>query len=271
MPELAAKPWYQSKTIWGAIIMFLAVGLKYFTGKELDTASQKELVDLLVILGGLIGSGLAIWGRIAAKKPISAGKNGKAIIICLALSMLVFSAGCGGKLSKKSGSLTCPADRKTPCKFRGQDVAPGATVTWNDEITDASEYYAMLQGFEKIRKPIFAINGANKISMTASAGKSISLKIYQTRQNWPVTHQHQDLRWKHAAQMVSQAGAVVTAGLGFYFGYKTVDAIVNSSGGVLGSGGTPSVNNSGSGNVNVGTGNTGTVNQNPSTVTTTVP
>lgn len=63
MPEL--KPWYQSKTVWGALIAVGASMLK-LAGVELADGMQEELADGAVSLAGTLGGLLALYGRISA-------------------------------------------------------------------------------------------------------------------------------------------------------------------------------------------------------------
>ena len=63
----AAKPWWQSRAIWGAI-MTAAAGLAGLAGYSIDAPAATEAVIGLV---SLIGAGLAWWGRVQAERPIS--------------------------------------------------------------------------------------------------------------------------------------------------------------------------------------------------------
>lgn len=61
------KQWYQSKTVWGALIAILA-SLLPAMGMELDDGTQGQLADNLVSLAGAIGGLVAIYGRLTAEK-----------------------------------------------------------------------------------------------------------------------------------------------------------------------------------------------------------
>ncbi|MFN7011130.1 MAG: hypothetical protein ACK4PN_13955 [Allorhizobium sp.] len=69
---LDAKPWYQSKTVWGALIAIAAPLLKQ-AGVELGLAEQANLADALTTIVGALGGVLAIYGRVTAKGPIDKG------------------------------------------------------------------------------------------------------------------------------------------------------------------------------------------------------
>ncbi|TNM65637.1 hypothetical protein [Aliirhizobium smilacinae] len=68
------KNWYQSKTIWGALIAVAASGL-HLAGLEIGAADQAELADIAVTLTGATGGLLALYGRLVATGSIG-GKGG---------------------------------------------------------------------------------------------------------------------------------------------------------------------------------------------------
>ena len=59
------KNWYQSKTIWGALIAVAASALQ-LAGLEIGAAEQAELADIAVTLTGAVGGLLALYGRLVA-------------------------------------------------------------------------------------------------------------------------------------------------------------------------------------------------------------
>jgi hypothetical protein len=59
------KSWYQSKTVWGAVIAIAASAL-HMAGIELGSQAQSELVDIAVTLAGAAGGLLAVYGRVVA-------------------------------------------------------------------------------------------------------------------------------------------------------------------------------------------------------------
>ncbi|MBC7279854.1 hypothetical protein [Hoeflea sp.] len=63
------KPWWQSKTLWGALVTIgsAALGL---AGLDLGDADREALIELLTSLGAAIGGVIAIFGRIKAKSRI---------------------------------------------------------------------------------------------------------------------------------------------------------------------------------------------------------
>jgi hypothetical protein len=62
-----SKQWYQSKTVWGALIAILA-SLLQTAGVDFDVAGQDQLADNLVALSGAIGGLVALYGRMSAEK-----------------------------------------------------------------------------------------------------------------------------------------------------------------------------------------------------------
>lgn len=71
---LDIKPWYQSKTVWGALIAAGAPLLKHF-GLEFGLAEQGDLADALAALAGAAGGMLAVYGRVTATRPIDLGNR----------------------------------------------------------------------------------------------------------------------------------------------------------------------------------------------------
>ncbi|KGD85801.1 MULTISPECIES: hypothetical protein [Rhizobium/Agrobacterium group] len=59
------KAWYQSKTVWGALIA-VGASLLQVAGIELGADMQADLADIAVTLAGAAGGLLAIYGRISA-------------------------------------------------------------------------------------------------------------------------------------------------------------------------------------------------------------
>jgi hypothetical protein len=67
--EDAGRSWYQSRTVWGSLIA-MAAGLAGVFGKPVDPGLLSNAVDLLTTAGGLVGGGLALYGRAKASGPL---------------------------------------------------------------------------------------------------------------------------------------------------------------------------------------------------------
>lgn len=63
------KPWWQSKTLWGAIVAIVSSALG-LAGFELGDMDAEALTGLLTSLGAAIGGIIAIVGRLKAKSRI---------------------------------------------------------------------------------------------------------------------------------------------------------------------------------------------------------
>jgi hypothetical protein len=63
------KNWYQSKTVWGALIAVAASAL-HLAGLDVGADEQSELVNIAVTLAGATGGLLALYGRIVASGQI---------------------------------------------------------------------------------------------------------------------------------------------------------------------------------------------------------
>ncbi|MDX3973021.1 hypothetical protein [Shinella sp.] len=63
------KAWYQSRTVWGALIAILA-SLAHVAGVEVTAGDEGELADLVVSAAGTIGGLIALYGRISARRQV---------------------------------------------------------------------------------------------------------------------------------------------------------------------------------------------------------
>lgn len=66
---LDMKPWYQSKTVWGALIA-IAAPLLGQAGLQVGGAEEAEIADALTTLAGTVGGLLALYGRLTATKGV---------------------------------------------------------------------------------------------------------------------------------------------------------------------------------------------------------
>lgn len=67
MNETPEKPWWQSRTIWGSIIVMLAQ-LARLIDIDVDV---EGMTDAALSIATLIGALLAWWGRLQAAQPVS--------------------------------------------------------------------------------------------------------------------------------------------------------------------------------------------------------
>ena len=69
--EEDTKPWWQSRTIWGAIVTSLSL-LAYFLGlgNMLEPGKVSQIVDILLLLFGSGGIFTTVLGRYLAVKKI---------------------------------------------------------------------------------------------------------------------------------------------------------------------------------------------------------
>ena len=63
------KAWYQSRTVWGALIAIIA-SLANAAGLEVTAGDEGELADLVVSAVGTIGGLIALSGRISARRRV---------------------------------------------------------------------------------------------------------------------------------------------------------------------------------------------------------
>ena len=64
------KTWYTSKTVWGAIFAGAAAILNAFANVDISSAEVENLSQVAVDLVGVVGSAIAIYGRVVADKKI---------------------------------------------------------------------------------------------------------------------------------------------------------------------------------------------------------
>ncbi|MDH0615336.1 MULTISPECIES: hypothetical protein [unclassified Agrobacterium] len=65
----SSKAWYQSRTIWGALIAVFAP-LFSIAGLDLPAGMEGELAEGLVTVAGGIGGLIALYGRLSATRAI---------------------------------------------------------------------------------------------------------------------------------------------------------------------------------------------------------
>ena len=63
------KSWYESRTIWGALIAVLA-SLLGGVGIEFEQEAQSEFADAIIQLVSAFGAMLAVYGRLNATRVI---------------------------------------------------------------------------------------------------------------------------------------------------------------------------------------------------------
>jgi hypothetical protein len=63
------KAWYQSRTVWGALIAILA-SLANAAGIEITAGDEDELADLIVAAVGTAGGLIALFGRVSARRRV---------------------------------------------------------------------------------------------------------------------------------------------------------------------------------------------------------
>lgn len=71
----AVKNWYQSKTVWGALIA-VAASVLQVAGVDFGPDEQGQLADIAVTLAGAVGGLLALYGRLVATTSIG-GQEGR--------------------------------------------------------------------------------------------------------------------------------------------------------------------------------------------------
>jgi len=118
-----AKPWYLSAGVWGAFVTLLGSGLSLLKFR-LDPALLDDLRDWVLSLVTLLGSAVALYGRIRATRrlvmsapptdPAAKGQNwrmnaaGPLALLILPAALLAHASGCAS-LASPSASRRPPA------------------------------------------------------------------------------------------------------------------------------------------------------------------
>lgn len=64
------KVWYQSRSVIGSVVTILALICGLFN-LTVDEQAQSDIVNLTVVVVGVVGSEVSIWGRVTATKTIA--------------------------------------------------------------------------------------------------------------------------------------------------------------------------------------------------------
>lgn len=64
------KQWYESKTVWGALLA-VAASVVGALGISIDTTAQSDIADVMIQFVGAVGAMIAIYGRLSATEIIS--------------------------------------------------------------------------------------------------------------------------------------------------------------------------------------------------------
>lgn len=126
------KSWWQSKTIIGAVVSMVSTLLASF-GVAIAPEMQTEIVTTFVAFGGVIGSGLSIYGRIKASHTIT--KAAGTDLRSIALALLLF----GGLAF--AGPVACASY----AAYEAEDATPAQTVfalqsDYNAALATAAEF-----------------------------------------------------------------------------------------------------------------------------------
>lgn len=113
MNENEAKPWFQSRTIIGALVSLLCTAAGAI-GYQVAPELQGEITGVLISAGAVAGAALSIYGRLKATRPISAAGKGAATLAVafLLLGGLAF----GGPIACASAELAKASQPATPAQ-----------------------------------------------------------------------------------------------------------------------------------------------------------
>lgn len=104
-----SKPWWLSAGVWGAGASLVASGLSLFKIK-VDPALLNDLQQWVLSLAGLIGGGVALWGRLRATRRVRSALTPTALRL-LPLGFAFYLTGCTALQAPQGPYLA--ADRAT--------------------------------------------------------------------------------------------------------------------------------------------------------------
>lgn len=64
------KPWYMSRTVWGALVA-IAASIGGAFGIMITQADQVEIADTVLQIVGTVGGLIALYGRLSAQKVLT--------------------------------------------------------------------------------------------------------------------------------------------------------------------------------------------------------
>lgn len=136
MTHTPSKPWWQSRTIIGAVVSMLAM-IAGTAGVKIAPELQGEITTILLTLAGVVGSGLSIYGRIKADKPIAKPGAGAAKVMLAAMLL---------------GGLA----------FGGPVACASYTVATAEHVTDQQAVYAIQSDYNAALKAAAAYVESDK-------------------------------------------------------------------------------------------------------------
>lgn len=71
-PLNSTQPWYASRTIWAIVVTAILPMVSAVLHVTISDADAQQIVAVAAGAGTLVGSGLAIYGRVVATKTITA-------------------------------------------------------------------------------------------------------------------------------------------------------------------------------------------------------
>lgn len=91
------KPFWQSMTLWGVVVIMASTAAKQLFGVDIGTEMQNELAAWLVDGATWAGSGLVLWGRLRAKTQVRMTiRSNPNIFMGLLFVPLLALGGCAG-------------------------------------------------------------------------------------------------------------------------------------------------------------------------------
>lgn len=99
------KPWYQSTSIWGAVVaLFASLGSLVHLHVSNDPNLANDLTNWLTSLATILGAGVALYGRIRATKQVqSSGVSAPKLVL---VAVMLFGGGLFASCTAQTGTPT---------------------------------------------------------------------------------------------------------------------------------------------------------------------
>lgn len=166
------KNWWESKTIWGAVVVVIAQLARLFFKIDITDAEQAQLIDALSTIASILGSALVAWGRVSATSTINPTKPPNQLGVILLCGSLFFT-GCAGTFQIKNAQDAIALGYTTI-----KTVANAVTIAKQNQQITAQQRDRFV---DKLQEAQDIINTANA-ALTKDPSSNTAMKSLQAAQ-----------------------------------------------------------------------------------------
>lgn len=121
------KPWYQSLTLWGAVVAGASAILNA-AGVPVSEPEQRQVAETLTHAGELAGLVMVVWGRIRARHALDLPRGGGTGVLLALASTLALAACASPREQLLAACGTWTATLTSAAGLRHSGALDGATV-----------------------------------------------------------------------------------------------------------------------------------------------